>query len=576
MSFFRRKKKYSSFDVDTIFLDNANMPVFDRAQKEGTIEQTIGRKTVAVIMACASFFILLIGFKALHLQIVKGESFASRAENNRLKEIPLFARRGVITDRNGELVAWNALEKEDLSSESTNTTLEYIPDRLYTDKKGMSHLIGYASYPKKDSNGVYWQTSFVGRDGAEKLFDQELTGINGARLMEIDVSGNTLSTNLAREPVPGQKIVLTVDARMSDALERSMDSLAQGMGYKGGGAIIMDVRTGDVMAMTSYPEYDNGVFSKGEEKSKIDAYFSDKRSIFLNRVFQGAYAPGSIVKPFIALEALRKGIITPEVNILSTGSISVPNPYNPSNPTIFKDWKAHGYTDMRHAIAVSSDVYFYEVGGGYGNQKGIGISSIDYVAKAFGIGEKTNIIFPGEVNGIIPTPEWKEKVFNGDEWRLGDTYNSSIGQYGWQVTPVQMARAAAGIATYGTLPKPRISFNEPVVIEKVKENFTASQYKVVQEGMRLTVKEGTATILNIPQMDVAAKTGTAQVGVGNSRINSWIIGFFPAEKPVYSFAVLMEGAPASASQSATFVMRDFFEILSMEHPEVIEYLHNGQ
>lgn len=571
MGIFKRKKRYSSFDVDTVFLDNANMPVFNRAQKEGTIEQTIGRRTIAILMAFASFAIFLMSLKAVHLQIVKGESLASRAENNRLKQIPLFARRGVITDRQGELIAWNALEKEDLSP---SESLEYIPDRLYTEKKGMSHVIGYASYPKKDANGIYWQTSFVGRDGVEKLFDQELTGVNGARLIETDVAGNTLSTSLAESPIPGKKITLTVDANMSDALARSMDTLAKGMGYRGGGAVVMDIRTGDILALTSYPEYNNGTLAKGSNKEEISGYFSDKRSIFLNRVFQDAYAPGSIVKPFIALEALKRGVITPEVRILSTGTLTVPNPYNPSSPTIFKDWKAHGYTDMRQAIAVSSDVYFYQVGGGFGNQKGIGISAIDYVAKVFGIGEKTSIVFPGEVTGVIPTPEWKEKVFAGDIWRLGDTYNSSIGQYGWQVTPIQMARASAGIASYGILPKPRISFDQPVETERVKESYTAGQYRVIQEGMRLTVTAGTATILDIPQMDVAAKTGTAQTGVGNSRINSWIIGFFPYENPKYSFAVMMEGAPASASQSASFVMRDFFQILSMEHPETLEYLHN--
>lgn len=573
MGIFKRKRTYSAFDVDTIFLDNANMPVFDRSQKEGTIEQTITRKTVAVIMVTTFIFLTLIAFKAVHLQVVKGEMLSARSENNRLNEIPLFARRGVITDRNGELLAWNALEREEFTVENS---LEYIPDRLYSTRQGLGHLIGYVSYPKKDANGVYWQSSFVGRDGIEKLYDNELQGKNGARLIEVDVSGKTISTNLAENPLQGEKIVLTIDSRMNDALYRSMETLAKGMGYKGGAAIILDIRKGDILAMSSYPEYDSAVLSQGVEKQKISSYFTDKSSIFLNRVFQGAYAPGSIVKPFLALEALKKGVITPDVSILSTGSLSVPNPYNPSKPTIFNDWKAHGYTNMREAIAVSSDVYFYQIGGGFGNQKGIGISAIDDVANAFGIGQKTNIIFPGEVNGVIPTPEWKERFFPGDPWRLGDTYNSSIGQYGWQVTPVQMARAAAGIASFGTLPKPRITFNEPIVTEKVKEDFSVSQYKVVQEGMRMTVTDGTATILNIPQMETAVKTGTAQVGAGNSRINSWVIGFFPYENPTYSFAVLMEGAPASASQSASFIMRDFFQILSMEYPEVLEYLHNSQ
>lgn len=571
MRFFRRRKKYSSWDVDTIFLDNKNMPLFDRSQKEGSIEQTINRQTISVFIIITFIIIIGLSLKALHLQLIKGESLAKRSENNRLDAIPLFARRGIIADRNGELLAWNSLVTN--GEQNEEKILEQIPDRLYTDKLGMGHIIGYVSYPQKDKNGNYWQTSFVGRDGIEKLYDKELTGVNGARLVEVDVSGNIISTNLAENPISGQSINLTIDARMQDAMYRGMQNLSSNMGYRGGAGIILDANNGDILTMVSFPEYDSNVLSKAEDKTKINSYFNDTRSIFLNRVFQGSYAPGSIIKPFVAIEALYKGVITPEVNILSTGSMSVPNPYNPDKPTIFKDWRVNGYTDMRKAIAVSSDIYFYHVGGGFGSQKGIGISGIEEVAKAFGISEKTGIIFPGEVVGVIPSPKWKEKVFPGDPWRVGDTYNSSIGQYGWQVTPIQMARAVGAISTNGKLVTPRVTFDEKIEVKQVDKNFTQNQYQVVKEGMRMTVTDGTATIINIPEMKLAVKTGTAQVGVGNSRINSWVVGFFPYDHPKYSFAILMEGAPASANQSASFVMRDFFQILAQEHPEVIEYLN---
>src|SRR3989344_1416761 len=546
MRFFKRRKKYSTFDIDTIFLDNKNMPVFDLSQKEGSIEQTINRGAVATLLGFSLLLIFGIAIKAGYLQIIKCKNLAIRAENNRLSAIPLFARRGIIADRNGEFIAWNELPNEEIKKEDV---LEYIPNRLYTEKMGMGHLTGYVSYPQKDSNGRYWQKSFVGRDGIEKLYDKELSGVNGARFIEVDVNGNIISTNLAENPISGKKINLTVDIRMEDALYRSMKSLAGNMGYNGGAGIIMDVQTGEILATSSFPEYNSDVLSGGGNSEIVESYFKDKRSIFLNRVFIGEY-----------------------VNILSTGSMSVPTPYNPSKPTILKDWRVNGYTDMRRAIAVSSDIYFYQIGGGYGTQKGIGINKIKEVAENFGIGSPTGIIFPGEVSGVIPSPEWKEKVFNGDIWRVGDTYNSSIGQYGWQVTPIQMARATAALANYGVLVKPRITFDEPIVNQAISTKFTIDEYKVIQEGMRMTVTDGTATILNINEMHMAVKTGTAQVGVGNSRINSWVIGFFPYENPKYSFAILMEGAPSTASQSASFVMRDFFMILANEHPEVIEYL----
>lgn len=572
MRFFKRKRKYAQFDIDTVFLDSKNMPVFNRSQKEGTIEQTINRKTIGTIIAISFLFLLMMIVKAVHLQVIKGPKLNARAENNRLNEIPLFARRGVIADRNGELLAWNELDNKDINNEDT---LEYIPDRLYTDKSGMGHILGYVSYPKKDSNGQYWQSSFSGREGIEKIFDKELAGKNGARLVEVDVAGKILSTNLAQTPTTGDKIILTVDARMQDAMYKSMESLAGRMKYKGGAGVIMDINTGEILTMSSYPEYKSEILSNGRDTETISNYFNDKRSIFLNRVFQGSYAPGSIIKPFVALKALHDGVIKPETSILSTGTLSLPNPYDPANPTIFKDWKAHGYTNMKQAIAVSSDVYFYQVGGGFQNQKGIGISGIIKIAKDFYIGEKTDFLFNGEVTGTVPSPEWKKKFFKGDIWRLGDTYNSAIGQYGWQVTPLQMVRAVGGIATNGKLVKPKITFNENTVTTKVGEDFTIQEYKIIKEGMRMTVTDGTATILNIPEMSIAGKTGTAQTGASNQFINSWIVGYFPYDNPKYAFTVMMEGAPSDANQSASFVIYDFFKTIGRDYPELLKYL-SGQ
>jgi cell division protein FtsI/penicillin-binding protein 2 len=172
MGLFKRKKKYSSWDVDTVFLDNKNMPLFDRSQKEGTIEQTINRNTVSVFILITFFIIFGLSLKALHLQLVKGASLVKRSENNRLDAVLLFARRGIIADRNGELLAWNSLTNDEEKNEEE--ILEQIPDRLYTDKLGMGHILGYVSYPQKDNNGNYWQTSFVGRDGIEKTLRQTI------------------------------------------------------------------------------------------------------------------------------------------------------------------------------------------------------------------------------------------------------------------------------------------------------------------------------------------------------------------------------------------------------------------
>jgi penicillin-binding protein 2 len=166
---------------------------------------------------------------------------------------------------------------------------------------------------------------------------------------------------------------------------------------------------------------------------------------------EGVYTPGSIVKPFLALAALHEGVITPEKVIYTTGELKIPNPYNPTNFTIFKDNADHGAVDMRKALEVSSNVYFYQISGGFGDQRGIGIANIEKYMKLFGVGSKTGINASDEIDGTIPSIAWKEKRFPGDPWRIGDTYNTSIGQYGFQVTPIQMLRAVAGLAARGTL-----------------------------------------------------------------------------------------------------------------------------
>jgi penicillin-binding protein 2 len=222
---------------------------------------------------------------------------------------------------------------------------------------------------------------------------------------------------------------------------------------------------------------------------------------------------------------------------------------------------------MRKAIAVSSNVYFYQIGGGFGDQKGLGIANIEKYSELFGIGEKTGINISGELAGTVPSIEWKLKNFRGDPWRLGDTYHTAIGQYGFQVTPIQMLRAVAGIASRGTLVTPTIlknATNAPVAMTKLP--FTDTQYNVVHDAMRMTVTEGTASALNNPNILVAAKTGTAQIK-GNTRVNSWAIGFFPLEHPRFAFTVLMEDGP-KVSSGATHAFKPVLQLFA-DRPELL-------
>lgn len=558
MSFHLNKRRIKKeLYLDEIFLDSKNLPNFNTQQFEGRIEKTIPKSSIwGVGIVFVVFLFIFIG-QAVKLQIIKGEAYFKKSENNTLMKQPIFADRGLIYDRNKVLLSWNTWDKDDINKLSS-------PWRSYYPYGGFGLLLGYVSAPAKDSSGRYWQDNFIGKDGVESYFNDRLTGENGVRITEVDVKGNIQSENMILEPKSGEDITLSIDSQIQKKMYESISSMAKNVNFQGGAGIIMDIKSGELLAITSYPEYDNNVLSLGKDSKIINGYFSDKKKVFLNRPVSGLYSPGSIVKPFLGYGALVEKVISPFKQIFSNGSISIPNPYFPEKKSVFKDHGSFGYVDMKKAIAISSDVYFYEIGGGFESQKGLGILNIDKYSKIFGIGTKTGININGEKDGVIPTPEWKAKTFKGDIWRVGDTYNTSIGQYGFQVTPIQMVRAVSGIANMGTIYTPHITLDD----KSFESQFTKIQVdgdnmKVIHEGMRMAVTEGTAQALNIPSVKVAAKSGTAQVGVGNTNTNSWIVGFFPYENPRYAFALVMERGPKSASGNATRVMSEVINYMSV-------------
>jgi penicillin-binding protein 2 len=346
-----------------------------------------------------------------------------------------------------------------------------------------------------------------------------------------------------------------------------MEKSSLDYGFTGGAAVMMDVRNGDLISLVSFPEYSSAVMAEGN-KAEIAKYQTNSQTPFLNRAVAGLYTPGSIVKPIMAIGALTEGLISPAKQILSTGSISIPNPYFPDNPTVFRDWKAHGYVDMREALAVSSNVYFFSVGGGYEDQKGLGISNIEKYLRMFGLGEKTGLTLSQEKEGIIPNPDWKSRVFDGDIWRLGDTYNTSIGQYGLQFTPIQIARYMAAVANDGTLFTPHLVHGEEVETRTIP--LSKEHFKIIKEGMRMSVTEGTAAGINVPYVEIAGKTGTAELGARKEFVNSWTVGYFPYDNPKYAFAILMEKGPRSNLVGATYVMRQVLDWMNQTTPEYFE------
>jgi penicillin-binding protein 2 len=330
----------------------------------------------------------------------------------------------------------------------------------------------------------------------------------------------------------------------------------------------MDVRTGEIIALTSYPEYSSQIMSDKVDSASIRAILNDTGLPFLDRAVDGLYTPGSIVKLFVALGVLNEKIIDPDKEIYTTGSISIPNPYDDTKSTIFRDWKNHGSVDLRHAIAVSSDAYFYTVGGGFKDQKGLGIRKIDEYLKMFGFGTTTldnsQSLLMSKA-GTIPTPEWKLKTFN-EAWFVGNTYHTSIGQYGFQVTPIQIARAVSAVANNGTMLSPTIIAGEKPHVESVV-NIPKSYFDIVHEGMRLSVLSGTSASLNIGKVEIAAKSGTAELGASKEKINSWMTGFWPYKDPQYAFVVMLEKGTVNYQIGAGAVIRQTIEWMHDNTPE---------
>ncbi|MEX0917284.1 MAG: penicillin-binding transpeptidase domain-containing protein [Candidatus Paceibacterota bacterium] len=550
------KKSNSTIEPDEIFLDSSNLPEFDTSQFEGRLERPISKRTF-VLFAIVLFIVGGVGIGRLwFLQIENGEVYASYSENNRLHHSFLFAERGLLYDRNGEELAWNAPREG-----------EAFSARLYSDVPGLSHLLGYVSLPQKDVYEKYYQNEYKALAGVERVFDEQLKGENGLKIVETNALGEVKSESVIEPPQDGESLTLSIDRDLTSRLHIAIKELADRAPFQGGAGAIMDVETGEVIALTSYPEYNSNTLSGNADQAAIDSYTTDARKVFLNRVVSGLYAPGSIIKPFIALGALNEGVISPEKEIVSTGSLRVPNPYVPNEFTVFRDWKAHGAVNLREALAVSSDVYFYQVGGGFENQKGIGIRNIEKYTRLFGFGEETGVAFGSEPKGVIPNPEWKAENFEDGTWRLGNTYHTAIGQYGFQTTPLQALRATAGLAHDGVLVTPTLLKGEQGRTEKI--DLPPGYIEIVQAGMRDAVLFGTARGLNVPYTSVAAKTGTAEVGSQKRIVHSWVVGFFPYEKPRYAFVVLMEGGPETNTIGGVYIMRQTLDWLENNRREYL-------
>ena len=520
---------------------------------EGHLRRSIATHQLYWLSGVFVLFVFIMLGRTGYLQVVTGEEYAYISRNNSFDRMAVLPVRGTIYDRNNTPIAWN-----------TGVTDDAIPERKYPGE-GFSSLLGFIRYPKQDASGEYYRQETEGSGGLEQKYNVFLAGGSGSIVLEKDAAGEVLSELYLEKPADGDDVTISLDAGIQQLLYSSIKEVAEKMRFQAGSGVIIDVRTGEIIALVSYPDVDNNVFVSQTEKIPIDYVEQQDEGVFIHRAISGLYSPGSTVKPFFAAAALEEEVVAPTDIITSEGFITLQNPYNPDIVYTYKDWKEHGDLTIYDAVAQSSNVYFYYVGGGYDHiDEGLGIDRLNFYAEIFGFGRPTTIGVFHEPEGLLPNPKWKKDRYN-EEWTIGDTYNTVIGQYAFQVTPLQLVRATAAIANGGILIEPHLQKEKQS--KKVRLAISEESLAIVRAGMRKAITEGTAKTLHTNTYTLAAKTGTAQVGT-NNLLNSLLTGFFPYEKPQYAFAIVMERSEQEGGAIAA--AKTFFNTIAEHHPH---YLH---
>ena len=568
-------------------------------------------------------FLVLIA-RLVWLQLFQGDYYNSLAEGNRLRAIPLAAMRGVMYDRNGQILvgsrpsfmvtyvptqgkmtdeeanklsrllnmpADKILEKagkvknsyvptvlaqdltpdvvtkvEERRNELPGISVDVQPIRYYPYDMMAAQIFGYVGQIDEDDmerlkgeDGVSNVTQ-IGRAGLESYYDDVLRGKDGSRQVEVDASGSPVMEVERKNPVQGHNIHLTLDLNLQTALEKAMDTqIAQGIGVSGIAAVAVDPNTGAVLAMASRPAYNPNWFTRGITESEWKQINGNPNHPMENRVIAGEYPPGSTFKLITGAAALELKKITPDEMIFDSGRHWLVDMRNAGG-------EALGWINFTEALAKSDNVYFYELG------RRVGIDKLAEYAKMFGMGQKTGIAMRGEAAGLVASEEYKEKNYHQD-WYLGDTFNSAIGQGFQLVTPLQAAMIVSEVANGGIQYK-------PFIVSRI-DNLDGTPYKIfapeqtgtlevskttldlIREGMRNVAEEsGTAGSLfaGFP-VQVAGKTGTAENFSG--RDHGWFVAFAPYDHPRIVIAVLTEQGGFGASSSGPIVramLEEFFHI----------------
>ncbi len=522
--------------------------------------------------------LVLFVLRLFQLSVVKGDYYRRLSEENRVKEIVIEAKRGSIIDRKGFIVV------ESSQGDMDQTAERIISKRNYYAPEETAHLVGYRQIAdKKDLQNDMCLNHLdfgdkTGKRGIERMYECELRGKNGKKLVEVDAGGRYVNTVAVIPPKNGLQIQLALDLELQKkAHELIRDKRAAVVG--------MNPSTGHVLLLSSTPSFNTQKFENAS--TDVASYFTDKEKPLFNRATEGVYPPGSIYKTIVAAGVLESGKINEKTMVEDTGQIK-------AGPLTFGNWyflqygKTDGMVDMVKALQRSNDIYFYKAG------EALGAQGIRDWSEKFGLGVRIPFLFE-QSEGLIPSAFWKEEVLK-EKWYLGDTYNFSIGQGYTLVTPLQMARASAVFANEGKLCIPRFLKNETpsciqlpiaknnlsIIRQGMKKacepggtgwplfNFKFKNVELQMKKIQETPKEKIASVEASMDRDPAywtkietgCKTGTAESHAKSGKSHAWFTVFAPFEKPEISITVLVEeGGQGSdiAAPIARDILKAYFE-----------------
>ena len=448
-----------------------------------------------------------------------------------------------------------------------------------------SHILGYVgNITQAELDGredTYGINDVIGKVGIQYVFEEYLRGQNGIKQLDMSVDGNITDEYITKEAVAGSDVILTIDANLQatteKALANNIKKIASG-GFsktseaKAGAAVVMNVKTGEILAMASYPDYEPELFVNGISQKKLDEY--NKGDNIFNRAISGVYAPGSTFKMITAIAGLETGAITPTEKINDVGV------YKKAHEPACWIWNSygmtHGWLNVTDAIIHSCNYFFYEVG------YRVTIENIAKYAKYYGLGQKTNVELPMEEEGVVATRDKAKE--RGDEWQIGETLSAAIGQSYNSYTPIQMAKYISMLANGGKpidvsivksvidvngnqISKEEITkfVNAKLGLEKQEKedlNIKKENLEAILKGMKgVTSEEGGTAYSTFADFNIelGGKTGSAQTDV-NGKVNGWFVGFAPYDEPEVAVVVLVENAGSGSytAEVARDILQEYF------------------